>query len=188
MTRRSFQMWVGVIAFLYASFIGLGLFLNLSGGRYDVFKDLVPLATALPAAILTSIYQRRTSFLQQLRSTWTALLGAIQNAIQFTHLDTPNSSEFGAVMRDLSFAIDDFRALYKNLAEGKDESGFYPYESLKSIQKIVSCYYLKTDHSEGRRKKAREEVVALWQEVRRPILREFDRLEPTHFDSPFVKR
>ena len=186
MTRRSFQMWVAAIAGLYASFILTGLFLHWSGGRYDLFKDLVPLATALPAVILTGIYQRRTSFLQQLRSTWTLLLGAVQDSIQFTHTPDPEAEDFGSAMRNLSYFIDDFRALYKNLAEDKGGPSFYPYESLKSIQKVVSAYYLKTDHSEKQGEAARKEIVAHWHNVRMPILKEFDRLEPTYFDSPFA--
>lgn len=156
------------------------------GEHYGLFKDLLPLATALPAAILAGIYQRRTSFLQQLRTTWTTLVDAVQDVVQFTHVARPEAPEFSKVMKKLSVVTDDFRSLYKNLREEKGSRGFYPFESLKQIQNAISEYYLAKDYSEPKQKATRKLVIGLWQQVRGPVLEEFDRLEPTYFDSPFL--
>lgn len=154
--------------------------------HYSLFKDLLPLATALPAAILAGIYQRRSSFLQQLRTTWTTLVDAVQDVVQFTHLAEPGAPDFAKVMKKLSVVTDDFRSLYKNLREDKGSRGFFPFESLKRIQKVISKYYLAKDYSEATQQETRKLVIGLWQQVRDPVLEEFDRLEPTYFDSPFV--
>jgi hypothetical protein len=185
MTRRAFQFWVAAIAALYALFITTGIALH-GGERYGLFKDLLPLATALPAAMLASIYQRRSSFLQQLRSTWTNLVDAVQDTVQFTHLAQPEPSDFAKLMKKLSVVTDDFRSLYRNLREGEGSRGFYPFESLKQIQDTISRYYLAKDYSEKSQGKTRKLVVGLWQQVRNPVLEEFDRLAPTYFDSPYV--
>lgn len=39
---------------------------------------------------------------------------------------------------------------------------------------------------EARQRETRKVIVGLWHQVRSPVLEEFDRLEPTYFDSPFV--
>lgn len=104
MTRRSFQYWLAIIAFVYGAFILVGIMLN-GTDHYPVFKDILPLSTALPAAILAGIYQRRSSFLQQLRTTWSALINAFQDAVPFTHLETPKSDDFAKVMKSLSVVI-----------------------------------------------------------------------------------
>jgi hypothetical protein len=193
MTRRAFTLWVGVITVLYSTFILVGIVLfddgtKDGGSQYALFKDCIPLATALPAAILTGVYQNRSSFIQQLRATWSVLVPAVQDAIQFTHLTNPKPEDFAAVMKVLSVSIEDFRSLYKNLKETPSEIGFYPFESLKKIQAELSQYYLNKpeDRSEARRKQVRDSVTKLWKVVRKPILSEFDRLSPTYFDSPFV--
>lgn len=185
MTRRAFQLWIAAIAGLYALFIVTGILLH-GTDCYGLFKDLLPLATALPAAILAGIYQRRSSFLQQLRSTWTSLVDAVQDTVQFTHLAQPEPPAFAQLMKKLSVVVDDFRSLYKNLREDKGSRGFYPFESLKEIQETVSKYYLAKDYSEAKQRDTRRLVIGLWQQVRGPVLEEFDRLAPTYFDSPFV--
>jgi hypothetical protein len=185
MTRRAFQFWVVGIAALYALFIVTGVALH-GGERYVLFKDLLPLATALPAAILAGVYQRRSSFLQQLRSTWTSLVDAVQETVQFTHLAQPEAADFAKLMKKLSVVTDDFRSLYKNLREGKESRGFFPFESLKRIQEAISKYFLAKDYSEPTQRETRKLVIALWKQVRNPVLEEFDRLEPTYYDSPFV--
>lgn len=185
MTRRAFQFWVAAIAGLYALFIITGIALY-GGEHYSLFKDLMPLATVLPAAMLAGIYQRRSSFLQQLRGTWISLVDAVQDTLQFTHLTQPEPPDFAKLMKKLSVVTDDFRSLYRNLREGKGSRGFYPFESLKQIQYTISKYYLAKDYSWATQCDTRKVVIDLWQQVRNPVLEEFDRLEPTYFDSPFV--
>lgn len=187
MTRRAFQLWVAVIASMYALMILTGFVLNKWTHYYDIFKDLLPLGTALPAAMLAGAYQRRSSFLQQLRSSWTSLIDSIQEAVQFTHLTEPDSAAFAKLMKTLSVVIDDFRSLYKNLGEGKESRGYYPFESLKQIKDVISAYYLTKDYSDEKQDETRRRVILLWKQVRDPVLEEFDRPAPTYFDSPFAK-
>jgi hypothetical protein len=185
MTRRAFQLWVAAIAGLYALFILTGIAVH-GTEHYSLFKHLLPLATALPAAILAGTYQRRSSFLQQLRSTWTSLVDAVQDSVQFTHLSQPEPPAFAQLMKKLSVVVDDFRSLYKNLREDKSSRGFYPFESLKQIHETISKYYVTKDYSEETQRETRRLVIGLWRQVRGPVLEEFDRLAPTYFDSPFV--
>jgi hypothetical protein len=185
MTRRAFQLWVAALAGLYALFIVAGIALH-GTERYALFKDLLSLATALPAAILAGIYQRRSSFLQQLRSTWTSLVDAVQDTVQFTHLAQPEPSAFSQLMKKLSVVVDDFRSLYKNLREDKRSGGLYPFDSLKEIQDTVSKYYLAKDYSKAKQEETLGQVIQLWKKVRGPVLEEFDRLAPTYFDSRVV--
>src|ERR1700726_3178233 len=69
---------------------------------YPLFKDSVPMLIAIPAGYLAYSFQRRASYLQDLRDLWKTIIPAVKRAIQYTYLDAPDRKEFGEVMRDLS--------------------------------------------------------------------------------------
>jgi hypothetical protein len=179
-------MWFTAIAILYLIFILIVIFSRLILPDWsDTIKAVIPLATALPAAVLAGVYQRRTSFLQQLRANWIRLVEAFQNCVQLTHNPRPDAADFSSTMKNLSIVIDDFRSIYKNLDEGPGNPGYFPFESLKEIQRKTSEYYLRGDYSITASAATRKELGVAWKKVREPLLKEFDRLEPTHFDSAF---
>ena len=188
MTRKRFQTYFALIAIVYGLFLFSGLCLKFrDSSNYELFKDLIPIATALPAAILAGIYQRRGSFLQQIRSSWMLLIEGIQEAIQFTHLEDPTPEDKRRTFKALSLAIDDFRSLYKNLKEGRDSEGYFPYESLKKIESDLGHYCKEKQYeSQLARMALRRSIITDWKRVRVPVLEEFDRVEPTYFDSPYV--
>lgn len=88
-------------------------------------------------------------------------------------------------MVTISKSIDEVRGVYKNLDETKNNIGLYPFESLKEIHKIISDLgfgALDTDKSTEARKHIRHNCGNL----RRSFLSEFDRSEPTVFDSHYL--
>jgi hypothetical protein len=49
---------------------------------YATFKDLIPFVIAIPAAWLAFCFQRRASYIQQLRAFWSDLVEVVQLSVQ----------------------------------------------------------------------------------------------------------
>src|SRR5262245_38460041 len=106
MTRRSLNRWIWLTIGVYLTVIAIGVMLRTllpekGDVVYATFKDLVPLAVAIPAAWLAYCFQRRSSYMQQLRILWSKLTLAIHDAIQYTHLTHPTQDQYAAVMKSL---------------------------------------------------------------------------------------
>jgi len=154
---------------------------------YQIIKDIMPLIIAIPAAYLGFCFQRRSSFLQALRQVWNNLIASINSAIQYTHQTQTTDKQFGETLVTISKSIDEVRGVYKNLKETKDDIGLYPFECLKEIHKIVSRLgYGTLDASKTT--EARKHIKHNWGNLRRSFLSEFDRSEPTVFDSPYIEK
>jgi hypothetical protein len=176
---------------IYALALGVGLTLRIVGPPtptpyYETFKDLIPLILAIPAAYLGYCFQQRGSYLQSLRSLWSGLVIAVNNAIQYTYLESPTQGQFGKVLTDLSIVTDELRGVYKNIGESSNSVGLYPYEPIKDIHKAIrdlgfGCL------SENARITARWKVVGHWKSIRTNFLDEFDRAVPTKIVSPYVE-
>jgi len=160
---------------------------------YSTYKDLIPFLIALPAAWLGYCLQRRNSYMQQLRSLWSKLVETVQDANQYTYLEHPTKEQHSAVCRRLSIAIDEIRGVFMNLGEGSADGphpgkGLYPFESIKDIHKLVVAVGFGEEATADALAEVREKMFALWKGVRDTMLKEFDREEPTHFDSHFASK
>ena len=100
-------------------------------------KDLIPVALAIPIALLAHAFNRRNSFLQALRELWGRLVPAAHEAVAYTRLENPTSADFIRTDATLASAVDELRAVFKNLPKENDSKGLYPYENLKDIHDVV---------------------------------------------------
>jgi hypothetical protein len=163
---------------------------------YETYKDLVPLLIALPAAWLAFCFQKRASYVQQLRALWTKLIDAVEDAITYTYKVGPNQEEFGKVSHKLHSVIDEVRGVFRNLHEkrGKGrpvgrsrrsgrERGLYPFEGVKEIRDYLFALGFGPSFSPYQAALAREKMIELWHHVRDKMLTEFDRSYPTYADS-----
>jgi hypothetical protein len=189
MTKRQIARWFYFVICFYFGILIMAIVLRLtdpseSPRYYTLFKDIVPVLIALPAVWLGYCFQRRLSYLQQLRGLWTKLVAAVQGAIQYTHLPAPTDVQFGGVSKELSIAIDEVRVVFKNLGEENVEHHLYPFEPLKDILYIVSELGYSSVESQNRIV-ARGQIEKLWKAVRTEMLKEFDREEPTYWHSHY---
>lgn len=193
MTNRRLIATVWFIASLFAVYICAGVGLHFYERKnmppkydwYPLYKDLIPLLIAIPAAYLGYCFQRRHNYLQALRDLWKTLIPAVQRAIQYTHLDQPNTTEFSGVMRDLSTVIDSLRGIFKNVPTPGDRRGHYPYEPIKDIAKAID-WLQKTKWTENDRYIARRCITHVWYKMHSAMLKEFDRAVPILVVSQFV--
>lgn len=190
MTRKQLKRTIYAVIALYATSLIGGLFIYYSDGtdkkvNYQIFKDLIPLIIAIPAAYLGFSFQRRSSFLQSLRLLWTNIIGSVNAAIQYTNFTETTDKQYAETLLQLSRCIDEVRGVYKNIGEKKGKTGYYPFECLKEIHQLVTGLGSgKLDAAKS--EEARSRIQHCWKDLKASFLSEFDRSEPTVFNSPFV--
>lgn len=191
MTRKQLRKIIMYVILLYTLVLIIGILFYYFDTtekkmHYTIFKDLIPFTIAIPAAYLGFCFQRRASFLQTLRLLWTNLLTSVNTAIQYTCMKETDEQQHNSTLILLAQSIDEVRGVYKNINESAEGVGYYPFESLKHMHSIIlKLGHGHLDHSKAA--EAREQLKKEWGEVRRSFLYEFDRSEPTVFNSPFVE-
>jgi len=108
-------------------------------------------------------------------------------AIQYTHLTAPDRKEYSEVLLKLSIAIDEVRALFRNLNETAEGGGLYPFEPLKATYQVISVLGFGANFDAVRAESARRGVEDLWKRLQPVFLHEFDREDPSRFASPFLE-
>lgn len=184
MTKKTIQFWfISVMIFLVVLIlvgITLSVFDSTDNRKvFGTFKDLIPLAIAVPAAWLGFCFQRRAAYLKQLRSYWSKLVDGVQSAAQYTHLEYPEQKDYSAVLQKMSVAIDETRALFCNLDETDTSPGLFPFEPIKTIYELIAGLNFGDDFDTQNTAKVREQIFVLWKAVRSELLKEFDREVPT---------
>jgi hypothetical protein len=191
MTQRSlFRRTLGVIA-VYAVAIGLGIYLRViypgpASLAYETYKDLIPLIIAIPAAYLAFAFQRRTSYVQALRALWSTMVTAVQGARTYVRTDTPTRELYDQTLAGLSIAIEEARAVFKNLPVSGDDTGWFPFEPIKQIHDLVRDLGYGSHADAPRRTAASADINSMWKAMRDQLLREFDRDVPTHHHTWYV--
>jgi len=178
--RRAFLGTILGLALLVAAGIAVSIF-DTTEKRlvFSTFKDLLPLTLAIAAAWIGYCVQRRTAYQQQLRVLWSNLVCAVQHAAAYTQMTRPTQPEYRAVLVRLSIAIDEFRGVFCNLGEDTERPGYYPFEPIKDIHRLVSELGYEENFKAPQADAACRKIQALWKDVRAVILKEFDREEPS---------
>ena len=187
MTKRLLRRWALGISLFWCSTVLAGILLRWRfpgpDSWYGAFKDMIPIIVAVPAAWLGFSFQRRHSYLQQLRILWSTLVRAIASARMYSTSSEPKGDEWQGALCHLSIAIDEVRGVFCNSGESPTNVGLYPFESLKEIYELL----------EGHSPEAARiidlpgEIEQKWKRLRSFILHEFDRECPEHLDSPYVE-
>lgn len=193
MTKNTLRRWVLGITTSYIAAVISGVALRLAypskdAPQYGTYKDLVPLIVAVPAAWLGFCFQRRSAFLQQLRSTWPKIVDAVQTAVQYTLRQSPTEDQYLSMTMKLSAVVDELRGVFRNLPAGDDPRGIYPFESLNNIHQLMTTLGSGSSFKQERADTIRGSVLTLWRRVQSPFLHEFELETPTKYDSPFVAR
>jgi hypothetical protein len=187
MTKKSMNRVFIVVILIYALAIGLAVLLrtlDCSTGSliYTTYKDLIPLIIALPAAWLGYCIQKRNSYMQQLRSLWSKLVETIQHINQYTYIENPTKEQNALACQKLSVVIDEIRCVFTNI------NGLYPFEPLKTIHVHLCSVGSGQSATEEKLTALRQELFTNWKTVRDELLKEFDREQPTHFHSHYIKK
>jgi len=153
---------------------------------YGAFRDLIPFFIAIPAAWLGYCFSRRLAYLQQLRSLWTQINSAVQQCIQYTHIEGPSQQTYGNILTQMSTVIDEIRGAFMNIGEKPGSRGLYPFEEIKGIRRSISELGFGEQYDVDAANKCRREILRQWKRVQEPFLSEFDRQEPTYPSSLYI--
>jgi hypothetical protein len=186
MTKRLLRRWATAISLFWCGALVVGLFLRwrFPGPEswYGTFKDMIPLIVAVPAAWLGFFFQRRHSYLQQLRILWSTLVRTVGSARMYALDPAADEEMWRATLRELSIAIDEVRGVFRNAGESRTNVGLYPFESLKEIYELVDGAPPQVE----RLVDLADEIDQKWRRLRAFVLHEFDRECPEHLDSPYI--
>jgi hypothetical protein len=190
-TRRSFYKAFRNVVIFFASMILVGVALSCWDPSQDrhyfsTFKDLIPFMIAIPAAWLSYFVQRRSAYLQQLRSLWSKVVDAVHAAIEYTNMHKPEQKDHANSIMKINVVIDEIRGVFCNLDETDENVGLYPFEPIKDIQAQIKELGWGEQFDEEKAKASNRRIWALWKDVRRELLKEFDREVPTFPHSHWV--
>lgn len=177
MKKKSLRLLLLLVIVVYSIAIIISLIIYFSlPNLVDEFLSLIPFIVAIPAALLTRGFQKRSSYIHSLQGIWPKLVETGRAAIEYTQIENPSENQYRDIILGISVSIDHLRMLFKNI------EGYYPVESLKTI-------YEEFDNIRVTRKfknpeKARNRISILWHQARDSILEEFDRVVPTEYIAP----
>jgi hypothetical protein len=184
MTRKRQNRVLTIVVAALVALIALALAARLTGGWalgfYDVIRDTSLLIVTVVAAYVAYIYQKRTSFLQNLREQWYEIVGAKAELIYYCHLEQPTAEDYLIAARELSECIDKMRIVYSNVGETDELIGLYPYSPLHHMREVMeSLDPRKGTPTAEQRFAARGEIWDAFNAIREHFLDEFDIDEPS---------
>lgn len=184
MTRASLRNRLKFVIFLVCVFILVGAILfYVDNTLFQTFRDFILLLIAIPAALLTDFFQKRNNFEEALRTLWSNILDSVNEARQYTYRHNASEDEYRRILVGLGKSIDEMRSVYRNLDESKTNTGYYPFESLKSIYQLF--FDLGFGNLEAEKsKETRAQLDHYWKNFKESFLWEFDRPEPESFNTP----
>lgn len=75
------------------------------------------------------------------------------------------------------------RGVFCNLRETAISRGLYPFEPIKDMYSLIEDLGFGSTYKSCESKKCHDQIFALWKDVRKEILKEFDRELPTFSHS-----
>jgi hypothetical protein len=185
MTRKQQNRILTIVVTSLAILIGLALAAKLSGiswalNIYEFIRDTSLLIVTVIAAYMAHVYQKRSTFLQNLREQWHDIVRAKAELIYYGHLENPTLDDYLLAARELSECIDTMRIVYSNVGETDKLIGLYPYAPLHHMRVVMeSLDPRKGTPTPEQRYAARGEIWDAFNAIREHFLDEFDIEEPT---------
>ena len=185
MTRKHQKRVLAIIVICLLVLIGLALAAKMSGigwalNFYEFIRDTSLLIVTVVAAFMASVYQQRTTFLQNLREQWHDIVDVKNELIYYGHLESPKLEDYLKAARELSECIDTMRIVYANVGETDGLIGLYPYAPLHHMRVVMeSLDPRKGTPTPEQRYAARGEIWDAFLAIREHFLDEFDIEEPT---------
>ena len=185
MTRKQLNRRLGFVVVGLLALIAIALVAKLSGiqwalNLYEFIRDTSLLIVTVIAAYMAYVYQRRTTFLQNLREQWREIVQAKASLIYYCHLAEPTLDDYLNAARQLSECIDNMRIVYANVGETDELIGLYPYSPLHHMRMVMEKLDPRVAQATAEQKYgARGEIWDSFNAVREYFLDEFDIEEPT---------
>ncbi|QJW88742.1 hypothetical protein HNV11_04780 [Spirosoma taeanense] len=137
MTRIILNRTICAVVLFYILCLILAAYLKLGTATqdyYTLFKDLLPIIFAIPAAYLVFCFQRRNEYLKALRSVYSLLVQVNTEFTEYSYCTQKSDDKYYKLKSCISKVIEEIRSVYENIDEvfGAKE-GLYPFEPLKEM-------------------------------------------------------
>lgn len=185
MTRKRQNRILGWTVFGLIVLILLALAAKVSGYEwalrfYDFIRDTSLLIVTVIAAYMADVFQKRTTFLQNLREQWREIVETKAALIYYCHQKDSTLEDYLNASRQLSQTIDNMRIVYRNVGETSQLIGLYPYAPLHHMYNVmVSLDPRSAAPTLEDKYKARGEIWDAFNAIREHFVDEFDIEEPT---------
>jgi hypothetical protein len=191
-TRTHLRWILGAVIAVYVLALVLGIvlrrpFAEAPSGYYATYKDLIPLVIAIPAAYLAFAFQRRSSYLQALRSVWEHMIAAVAGAMTYTDTTSPSQEQQVQTLNRLSVVIEEVRGVFRNVPVPSEPEGWYPFEPVKQIYQEIRDLGFGEHATPAARAASRDRIYRMWKANRVQLLAEFDRDLPTHHHAEWAR-
>lgn len=168
----------------FADHLGLpvnGLANQLLKDVYEFLRDMALLIATGGVAYITNVFQKRSSFIDGLRSEWRDIIESKSALFTFTNIEKPTAEHYLAVFCKLSETIDNMRIDYRNVGETTASIGLYPYAPLHDMRRVLQTLDPRNGNvvTAEQRKLARDAILQSFYALRETFLEELDLEEPS---------
>lgn len=141
---------------------------------FELFRELSPAVLLLATAWLVFCFQRRVSFLNNLRVFWPPLVESVQRAIEYLRRAEGDIEEFERTLTALRSRMDDSRILFRWKKRSRKADGRHPCEGITHIHKMFQGFGFHERMPEEEQRQVHDTILNIWHRVRGQILKEFD--------------
>ena len=156
-------------------------FEDIAKDLYLYLKEMAPVFITIVAAYLVSVFRKRSNFIESLEEEWRNIVSTKAALWVYFERPYPTSDDFISTYAQLSKTIDTMRIVYRNVGETKDLLGFYPYEPLHDMRRLLQDHdpRIKTAITAIERQRAQACIEQLFGALRENFLEELDLKEPS---------
>jgi hypothetical protein len=149
---------------------------------YDYLKDMSLVLVTVVAAHLTSVFQRRSRFVENLEAEWRSIVRTKSALVAYCDKQYPTSDDYLAAYARISETIDTMRIVYRNAGETATLVGLYPYAPLHDMRRVLQSLdpRLKSTVTAAERTLAQRAILQSFSGLREMFLEELDLAEPSH--------
>lgn len=153
-------------------------------GIYSLFKDMSGYVLLAVGPYVAYLFQRRGKFVELLQEEWRKVGEVKQDIISYCQKGKSDIDQYIDLYSNLSIAIDNMRALFRNVGESEEYIGLYPYETLHDFRRqLETIDPRKGPVSAAAMKDASRNIVSSFQAFRDIFLIELSPVEP---DFPII--
>lgn len=154
----------------------------IAGDVYLYLKEMAPVFITVIAAYLTSIFRKRSNFIESLEEEWRSIVAAKAALYAYFDKPFPATDDYIAAFTRISMTIDTMRIVYRNVGETKELVGLYPYAPLHDMRRVLQSMdpRVRPDATPADRKLAQDAIQQCFFALRENFLEELDLEEPHH--------
>jgi len=152
---------------------------------YEFLRDMSLLIATGGVAYLTSIFQQRSTFVQNLEQEWRGIVKTRSKLYAYCEQAYPTADDYVAVYCRISETLDNMRIIYRNVGETDTLVGLYPYAPLHDMRRALQTLDPRRsgNPTPEQRALARDAILQSFFALRETFLDELDLASP---DNPLL--